>query len=89
MRKRAAWWALWLPFSIALSACGAGPLSRTAQARGAADLDCPAGHVSAYLARGGVFVARGCGYWIEYSCFRSVGNAVCIRQSDPKQLPDS
>ena len=72
-----------LGFALGLLACEPS-LAQTARARGVTDLDCPADHVTAYRAQGGVYVARGCERWIGYACYsdRAAG-AVCVPQADP------
>jgi hypothetical protein len=45
--------------------------SSVAQSRGAGDLSCPIEHVAAYRAGDGVYIARGCGRWVQYDCISS------------------
>ena len=39
-----------------------------ARSRGAQDLGCPSEHVNVYRTAEGLYVARGCGKWVEYDC---------------------
>jgi hypothetical protein len=74
-----------LCMALGLTAC-ASSFARTARARGAKDVDCPADLVSAYRAEGGFFVARGCERWVEYICVDAAG-PVCTPVSEPRPRP--
>jgi hypothetical protein len=68
----------------ALPACGPS-LSEVARQRGVADLDCSSELVHAYRARGGVYIARGCERWIQYTCLAGGPDGPrCIHESEPR-----
>ena len=73
---------------LAIGICACGPtIGDLVRVRGASDIDC-GDNVDAYPVRGGLWIAKGCGRWVEYTCFYSrLGNPICIRQSDAKSLP--
>jgi hypothetical protein len=75
---------------LGIAACGPG-LADVARQRGAADLDCSPEFVDAYRARGGVYVARGCERWVQYTCVPSAAGPVCIAESkaEAKPMPGS
>jgi hypothetical protein len=64
-------------------------LAGWARNAGASDLQCPVEHVSAYRARGGVYVARGCGQWVEYNCLATRYDVTCIPRVAPEVHDDS
>ena len=53
--------------------------SLAARSRASEDLGCPSDRVHAYLAKGGTYVARGCGGWVQYDCVSpDDGDTMCI-----------
>jgi hypothetical protein len=50
--------------------------ANVAKSRGERDLACPSERVNAYEAGEGLYIARGCGKWVEYDCLSSGGGTV-------------
>jgi len=76
-------------FLIALLLSGCASRTDEARSRAVSDLNCPYERIYSYAAAHGVVVARGCGAWTEYECFRTStrwgGEAVCVREA-PAQV---
>jgi hypothetical protein len=74
--------ALSLVVLVLLSSSGCAAVSAAslvAKSRASEDLGCPSEHVHAYFAKGGTYVARGCGGWVQYDCVTpDDGDVVCI-----------
>jgi len=71
---------------LLLPACASGV--DEARSRAVTDLNCPYEGIYSYTAAHGEVVARGCGAWTEYQCFRTgrgLGEAVCVREA-PAQV---
>lgn len=69
--------------ALTLCHCVGAELRDAARTRGATDLGCPIERVVTYRAAGGVYVARGCGHWVDYDCVVSATGtvyqeAVCV-----------
>ena len=63
MRRSAMFLLLLAP---ALGQCVPHARVSVARSRGAQDLGCPSDRVSVYRTAEGLYVARGCGKWVEY-----------------------
>jgi hypothetical protein len=72
-------------FLIVLLLSGCASRTDEARSRAASDLNCPYERIYSYTAAHGVVVARGCGAWTEYECFRTRSGAVCVREA-PAQV---
>lgn len=69
-------------------ACGAPTVFDAARDRAVADLPCPVTDIRAYRAKGGgVIVVKGCGKWVQYGCFYSRKEPVCMRDGSTEELP--
>ncbi|HWZ92107.1 MAG TPA: hypothetical protein VNW92_24760 [Polyangiaceae bacterium] len=73
---------------------GCGPIPDVARARAATDLQCAPEQIATYRAEDGSTVARGCGAWTQYECFRAQrefnrfgvnDTVVCVREA-PAQI---
>jgi hypothetical protein len=71
---------------ILLTGCGATVLD-AARERGVDDLSCAPEKIQAYTGKGGIIVVRGCGRWVQYACFYSRRNPVCMREGTIEALP--
>jgi hypothetical protein len=58
-------------FGSALCQCVPPAGTTVAKSRGERDLGCPGERVSSYRAGDGLYVARGCGKWVQYDCVSS------------------
>jgi hypothetical protein len=76
-----------IPVCALTVACGAPTVFDAARDRAVADLTCPVTDVRAYRARGGVIVVKGCGKWVQYGCFYSRKEPVCVRDGSTEELP--
>jgi hypothetical protein len=66
-----------------------------AKSRGAQDLGCPSERVSVYRTAEGLYVARGCGKWVEYDCLSSgrgtmiYADTVCLARAQALGHPNA
>jgi len=65
-----------------------------ARSRGAQDLECPSERVRVYRTAEGLYVARGCGKWVEYDCLSSgrgtiYADTVCFARGQALVHPDA
>lgn len=80
----------WLAGAIGLAlTIGCRPsMIDAAHARAVNDLGCPTEVIRVYNAAGGMVVARGCGHWVRYACYRQEDDAVCVADRPATQMPD-
>jgi hypothetical protein len=75
---------------LLMSGCMSATVTEEARSRAVTDLSCPMDRIFAYEAEGNAVVARGCGAWTQYECFRTRGansTPVCVREAPAVVTP--
>jgi hypothetical protein len=77
---------------LLMSGCMSATVTEEARWRAVTDLSCPVDRIFAYEAEGNAVVARGCGAWTQYECFRTHGansTPICVREAPAVVTPDT